>query len=156
MTGNLKMTQATEKISSVSVGLLNGTYVLASQEGTIWLGKGTKLSNVLYVPSLQCNLISIAKLCKELNCSMTFFDEFCVLQDYTLRTLIFMSEQQGGACYFNDGSLMEKVNVVNSSTLWYKHLGQPSSEVLSLLPSSLGVNFDKEHNNMCETCYRAK
>jgi len=46
------------------------------------------LKNVLYVPNLNCNLISISKLCKQLNCVMTYFDEFCVIQDRTSRTLI--------------------------------------------------------------------
>ena len=79
MMGDLKAMQGTDKIPSISVGLPNKTYVLASQEGTVLLGKRIKLSNVLYVPSLKWNLISIVKLSKELNYSVTFFDDFCVL-----------------------------------------------------------------------------
>jgi len=62
-----------------SIGLPNRTLVFARKEGSATLNNRLKLNNVLYVLSLKCNLISITKLCKELNCSVTFFDNFCVL-----------------------------------------------------------------------------
>jgi len=63
------------------------------------LGDELKLTNVLYVPTLLCNLISIAKLCKDIRCIVTFFDDAGILQDYTMRTLIGAGEQCGGVCY---------------------------------------------------------
>jgi len=77
-----------------------------------------KLSNVLFGPSLKCNLVSIAKLCKELNSSVTFFHDFCLLQDCTLRMPIGLSEQQHSIYYFKEGPLkVDQVNAVNSSSL---------------------------------------
>ena len=69
---------------------------MANDEGSVMLGQRIKLSKVLYVRLLQCNLISMVKLCKELNCSVNFFDDFCVLQNCILRTSIGVGEQRGG------------------------------------------------------------
>jgi len=128
----------------------------ASKE--VWCSKKKlKLDNVLFVPSFTCNLVSIARLCKDLNCAVTFFDNFCVLQDHTLRTRIGVGEQQGGVHYFKDGSLgADQVNAVKSSSLWHRRLGHPSSGVLSFLPNSLGVVFKRDNNQVCDICYRAK
>ena len=47
------------------------------------LGNELKLKDVLYVPLLHYNLISIAKLCTDMRCVVTFSDDACVLQDRT-------------------------------------------------------------------------
>ena len=73
MIRDLNVTQETEQISPISIGLLNGTYIIPIKEGSVMLGKRIELNKVLYVVSLTCSLISIGKLCKELNCSVTFF-----------------------------------------------------------------------------------
>ena len=49
-----------------------------------------------------------------------------------------------------------QVNVINEVNLWHKRLGHPSCEVLSFLPSSLGVNFGKNKQDVYEICFRAK
>ena len=65
-----------EKITPVIIGLPNGTYTVASEKGSVALRGGLKLENVLYVPKLNCNLVSISKLCKQINCTVTYFDIF--------------------------------------------------------------------------------
>lgn len=39
------------------------------------------LHNVLHVPYFQFNLISIHKLCKDLNCHVSFTHDACFIQD---------------------------------------------------------------------------
>jgi len=157
MTGDLNLIQEIKKIDSIAIGIPNGMHTLASQEGSVVLGERIKLNKVLYVPSLKCNLVSIAKLCKELNCSVTFYDDFCVLQDRILRTPIGVGKQSGGVYFFTEGSVEERqVNAVSSIDLWHRKLGHLSYEVLSYLSSSLRVNFDKNKEDVCETCYCAK
>jgi len=137
MMRNSQVLQEAEKTLPVSIGLPNGTNRIATHQGLVNLGGKLKLNNVLYVPSLQCNLISIARLCNDLRCLVTFSDDACVLQGRTSRTLIGASEQQGGLYYNKEGSLEKKqMNAINNGNMWHKRLGHPSSEVLSLLPSS--------------------
>jgi len=61
----------------MAIGLPNGAYTMDMEKGAATLGKDLQLSNVLYMPNLKCNLVSISKLCKKLNCIVTYFDEFC-------------------------------------------------------------------------------
>jgi len=50
------------------------------------------------------------------------------------------------------------MNAVNTKCLWHRRHGHPSSEVLSLLPHTLGVVRSKggNQNEICEICVRAK
>ena len=90
MTGNSSALKETDKILLMSISLPNGTNTMAFHRGTVTLGGRIKVSNVLYIP-LQCNLISIIRLCKDSRCSVIFSDDTCVVQKHPLRTLI-------GAC----------------------------------------------------------
>ena len=156
MTGNPRALQRAKKTMPISIDLPNGATTVATHQGSVTLGDKLTLNNVLYVPTLQCNLISIAKLCKDMRCLVTFSDDNCVLQDCTSRTLIGAGKQLGGVYYYKEGSLGAiQVNSVRESSLWHNRLGHPSSEVLSFLSSSLGINFRKG-NEVCEICVRAK
>ena len=156
MTSDLTLLQETQGVQPITIGLPNGTYALANKQGLVSLGQKIKLDYVLFVPSFKCNLVSIARLCTELNCMVTFFDDFCELQDHTLKFPIGVGEQQGGTYYFKDRSWevnqvasSKMGHAVNSSNLWHRRLGHPSKEILSLLPSTLGVVFDKDKNKVC-------
>jgi len=52
---------------------------LAKDQGSVLLEEKASLKDVLYIPELNYNLLSVAKLCRDLNCAVTFFDIFCVL-----------------------------------------------------------------------------
>ena len=64
MAGDITLLNNVAKFSLVTIGLPNGTYTMASEQGSVDLGQGLALQNVLYVPKLNCNLVSISKLCK--------------------------------------------------------------------------------------------
>ena len=79
MTRDLSMIWEAKQVSLIAIRLPNGTQTFASKEGSVNLDNRIKLNKVLFVPSLKCNLVSVAKLSKELNCCVTLFDDFCVL-----------------------------------------------------------------------------
>jgi len=87
MVGDVNLIRNLQRVSPIAIGLPNGDCTVDRDVGLVKLGDGIKLDNILYVPNLNCNLVSI-KLCKQLNCVVTYFDEFCVIQDRTSRTLI--------------------------------------------------------------------
>jgi len=60
MTGNLKLLSNLCDIQLVPIGMPNGTIPLANKRGSMRLNAKLMLSDVLYVPNLNCNLISIA------------------------------------------------------------------------------------------------
>ena len=88
MVGDVNLVSNLQKVSPIAIGLSNGDCTVARDMGSVNLGDRTKLDNVLYVPNLNCSLVSISKLCKQLNCIVTYFDEFCSIQNQTSRTLI--------------------------------------------------------------------
>jgi len=77
----------------VVIELPNGDQTVATKHGTVALEDGKHLRDVLLVPNLSCNLVSIARITKDLNCSVTFFYDGCVLQDRISRMPIGMGEQ---------------------------------------------------------------
>ncbi|KAL2922132.1 Retrovirus-related Pol polyprotein from transposon RE1, partial [Bienertia sinuspersici] len=60
--------------------------VVVSLKGSIKLGDKYTLSNVLYVPHFQFNLVSIPKLCKDLGYETVFSSDHCFIQDPSMRT----------------------------------------------------------------------
>jgi len=88
---------------------------------------------------------------------VTYFDYFCVVQDRSLRTLIGAGEQQEGVYYLKQAST-QQANAVKATCLWHMRLGHPSSDVLSFLPSNLGIVgvSSKNKGDPCEICLRAK
>ena len=60
MTRNLSHMHELRDIQSCPVGLPNGQHTTTIKEGSVVLDGGLKLTNVLYVPKLNCNLISVS------------------------------------------------------------------------------------------------
>ncbi|RDY05141.1 hypothetical protein CR513_11055, partial [Mucuna pruriens] len=104
---------------------------IVDKEGTINLGKGPVLRNVLYMPNLACNLISISQLIHDSNCVVTFSNKLCVIHDHTSRIMI---------GWMNNGM---------------RRLGHPSSQIVSLLPS-IHVGKKDKHEQVCDICLKAK
>jgi hypothetical protein len=55
---------------------------------TLPLNSVISLKNVLGVPSFKVDLMSISQITRGLNCSVTFFPYWCVLQDLAMKTTI--------------------------------------------------------------------
>lgn len=128
MTGNLKFLHGLREIAGCPIGLPDGKQVLATKEGTTILGGGLKIKNVLYVPKLNCNLISISQLIDEKNCIVHFTDTLCVMQDRTSKMLIGAGERRDGL-YFFKGIRSEKAHKASGIcqfNLWHQRMGHPS------------------------------
>ena len=52
---------------------------MVEKEGLVMLNKYLKLNDVLYVPNLKCNLISVSRLTEEIDCIVLFTKTFCVM-----------------------------------------------------------------------------
>ncbi|XP_010424655.1 PREDICTED: uncharacterized protein LOC104709792 [Camelina sativa] len=102
MTGNLSSLQHIAKISPCSVGFADGSNTFALCVGSLPLSCTISLENVLYVPSLNCTLISVSKILKQTKCDAWFSDEFCVLQDRSSKTLIGSGEERDGVYYLKE------------------------------------------------------
>ncbi|XP_074317895.1 uncharacterized protein LOC141653928 [Silene latifolia] len=75
------------------VTLPNGHSVSATLAGTVRLNEFLVLHNVLYIPSLTCNLLSVSQLVAATDCVISFTNSSCHIQDRSLRTRIGVSDK---------------------------------------------------------------
>lgn len=88
MTGTLSLLSNVLTIPPCLVGFADGSKTSAISMGVFPLSKEVVLTNVLYVPTLNCTLLSVSKIVKQTKCFATFTDTFCFLQDRFSKTLI--------------------------------------------------------------------
>nr|GEV05155.1 hypothetical protein [Tanacetum cinerariifolium] len=69
------------------VVILNGDSILFRGIGDHILSGGTKVNGVLYVPNFKCNLLSVSRLSRDLQCCISFFSDFCVMQGLQRKNL---------------------------------------------------------------------
>jgi len=95
----LSMMDDIHDVEPIPVAQRNGSLTIATKRGSIILNSKLRLNHVLYVPGLNCSLISIAQLIDENYCDVTFTKKLCVIQDLTTRSPIGVGEPRRGVYY---------------------------------------------------------
>lgn len=92
-----------------------------------------------YIPKLLFNLLSVSKLTKLLNCSVTFYPSSCVFQDLKTKRTIGGGHESDGLYYLDSGPRAGAVALHSSvsASQWHCRLGHPSLQKLKLLVPSL-------------------
>ncbi|XP_074315620.1 uncharacterized protein LOC141651825 [Silene latifolia] len=80
--------------SEKTPSLPDGRQVKATVHGKVRLSENFILKDVLFVPSLTCDLISVQQLIHENNCLITFYPDYCEMQDPTTKTMIGRGEHR--------------------------------------------------------------
>ena len=62
---------------NIKVTMVDGTISYVEGKGSVYLND-LCLQSVLYVPSLRCNLLSISKVIRDMNCKVIFSPTQCV------------------------------------------------------------------------------
>ncbi|CAH9134708.1 unnamed protein product, partial [Cuscuta epithymum] len=140
--------------SESSVKIPNGESVPVHAIGSLYLPNGLYLRRVLYIPKFQCSLLSASRLTSDLNCTLTFFSDFCTLQDIPSRKLIGVGKFCNGL-YYMDFPICEGVamSVSVTSELWHQRLGHASDGKLHHISFLKGF---RRSDNFCDPCIRAK
>ena len=144
------------RINGCQVGLLDGSTTDATHEGDVILPKNLKITNVLFMPNLDCNLIYVPQLLDSANCIVQFSKTLCVFQHRRTRTLIGAGERKDGI-FFSRGVPKVNIMVVDgmaSMDIWHKHLGHPSDKVLRHLPC-MGPSIIRGNKDGCDVYFRA-
>jgi hypothetical protein len=81
------------------VTMPSGEQAPITSTGTLPLNSVISLKNVLVVPSFKVNLMSISQVTRGLNCLVTFFPYWCILQDLATKTTIGLGKQRGRLYY---------------------------------------------------------
>ncbi|RVW41005.1 Retrovirus-related Pol polyprotein from transposon TNT 1-94 [Vitis vinifera] len=153
MTGNHKTFSTFRTHSAPPVTVADGSTYEIKGSGTVKPTSSITLSSVLNLPNLAFNLISVSKLTKNLNCSVSFFPDHCVFQDLmTKRT--FGKGHVSDGLYILDEWVPRPVACVSTASPVEAHcrLGHPSLPVLK----KLCPQFDTLPSLDCESCHFAK
>ncbi|XP_074313409.1 uncharacterized protein LOC141648580 [Silene latifolia] len=157
VTGTLSCLEDTKNINGRPVCLPNGQEVLAIMIGSVYINESLILNNVLYIPSLKCNLISISQLTSDTNLCFEFAKSSCLIQDRSLRTTIGAGELRDGLFWISAGTRTSAVHNVSqhgSFDIWHRRLGHPSEKVVKSIPSLSRLHSNKDL--ICDICHYAK
>ena len=93
-----------------SVHIANGSKSKIVGTGSIKLTKDLYLDSVLHVPNLDCNLLSISKLARDLQCVTKFYPNSCVFQDLKSGKMIGSVELCSGLYLLSCGQFSNQVS----------------------------------------------
>lgn len=156
-TENIELLIEVNDMSPWPVGLPNGASTYVVKEGSLFLGGSIYLPHVLFVPHMNCTLLSVGKLLNDLNCTVTFGDNLGVIQDRILRTRIGAGELCGGVYQFRIvPARMNKGDGISEQELWHRRSGNPSRKVLSSFPKIKSRLDSGDANTPYDICFRAK
>ena len=82
------------------VKIVDGSFTYVASVGTIWLNDTFCLSNVLHVPLLSFNFLSISKVTTDRKCIVNFTPSSCVFQDQLSGRTIGSARAVSGLYYF--------------------------------------------------------
>jgi len=140
------------KNKPTNVNLPNKSYVLVQYVGNVSFSPTLYLTNVLYCPNFNLNLISVSKMCTSLSYFVNFSTDCCIIQDLSTKRMIGLGENLNGlyrlvvsANSFKSSShsfnknlfvscnnvSQSYFNVIPNSAIWHYRLGHLSHQRLS-------------------------
>ncbi|KAJ9671261.1 hypothetical protein PVL29_027310 [Vitis rotundifolia] len=109
-----------------TVILANGSQTMAKGIGLAHPLPSLPLTSVLYTPECSFNLISISKITRTLNSSITFFDKFVTLQDRRTGKTIGIGRESQGLYHLTSPSTPAVCISTDAPLLIHSRLGHPS------------------------------
>lgn len=139
--------------SNRKIKVADGSLINVVGQGTVVFSSMLILKDVLHVPKLSVNLLSISKITQDLNCHETFFNDRCIFQDQTMGRMIGQARAMEGLYLLKDkDSYSEPLHLslisVNSNKdeIWNHHrrLGHPLLKTQQRMFPSLFRNSNVE------------
>ena len=148
---------------NIMVKVSDGTLLAVAHIGTSVLPtkhKPRTLTNILHVPKLQHNLLSMRQLCHDNNCHV-MLDSFCVcVKDNTVGDVMLQASSLGPVYTILDpvSAVTIPANVVltECGNLWHWHLGHCGVITLDVLKKNGLVQFTSAFSNTCVSYRLAK
>lgn len=146
--------------------MVDGSLSAIAGKGSIAISNKLTLQNVLHVPNLSCNLLSVSKLTCDLKCCANFLSNHCEFQELETGRMIGNAKESGGLYYFEEESSSIEQQFVSgfgsyrNSTdeeimLWHSRLRHPSFQYLQYLFSNLFRNKNLS-SFQCDVCQLSK
>lgn len=153
-------------VGNRKIKIVDGSLSTIAGKGSITISSSSTLHNVLHVPNLSCNLLSVSQLTQDQNCRAYFLPSHCEFQDLKLGRTIGSAKQSGGLYFHEDGSDLRKqsqrtcfesisISLDNEIMLWHFRLGHPNFQYLKYLIPCLFKNQDSSLFQ-CDICELSK
>ena len=135
------LTNESTVMSSGHVQLPNGDSSRVTHSGCSKLQGGDIVKNVLCVPDFNFNLLSVAKLTRQLNCCAVFYPDFFLLQDLLTGRVKEIGKENGGLYILKSPQLINieqhhrsvattAVQDSDEGEVWHKRLGHIPMNVI--------------------------
>ncbi|KAJ8764624.1 hypothetical protein K2173_006706 [Erythroxylum novogranatense] len=158
MTNDEKLFKELDKSASSRVRIGNGDYITVKGKGTVAIESltGTKLiSEVLYVPEIDQNLLSVGQLLEK-GFKVLFEDKMCLVIDQSSQEL-FRIKMQGKSFSLNP---LEEEQVafpcqLTTADTWHKRMGHFHNQALLFMQRNemvRGLPNLEEHLTSCKAC----
>lgn len=151
--------------SNRKIVVADGTTTTVAGIGDVQVTPNLILKNVLHVPRLSTNLVSVKKLAKDLAGSVIFDESCCNFQDRGSGKRIGLAKEHDGLYYldtssqpeFSKSALSTLSSPSNKDVIWLHHrrLGHVSFSALKIMFPSLFKGFDVQSFH-CDICEYAK
>ena len=147
--------------SSLHISHIGSTKLITSQ-------KPLALSNVLHVPNMQRNLISVSKLCQTNHTSVEFFPNHFLVKDLATGAPLVKGHNINNMyelptpCQFSSSAASNKspfvlLSVKTTADVWHRRLGHPSSRILNFMLRSFSLAYDHSNQKLdCNSCLSNK
>ncbi|GKV50770.1 hypothetical protein SLEP1_g57465 [Rubroshorea leprosula] len=137
----------------------DGTPLHISHIGSASLGR-LKLNDVLVVPNLKKNLISISKVTDENPYIFEFSSNGFVIKDQITQAVVAKGTRKGQLYALEEGEKHALIAISNkaSDSIWHQRLGHPNSNVLRTLASknNIAVSNWTKTPHLCSGCQMGK
>ena len=144
--------------SSITVG--NGAHIPVTSRGSSVLPTDTSrfiLNNVLIVPSIIRNLLSVRQFTRDNRCSIEFDASGFSVKDIRTGRVILRCDSTGDLYTIPSvAPAAAKAMLAASSSLWHRRLGHPGPAVLATLKQNNLVSCNKVDRSLCHACQLGK
>ncbi|KAG8379883.1 hypothetical protein BUALT_Bualt07G0135600 [Buddleja alternifolia] len=163
MTGNsgkLENLRLYKGFDAVMVG--NGEFMNITHVGDTQVnydGHEIPLRNVLLVPNIKKNLLSVSQLTTDMPYEFEFDGNGFVIRDRSTKQVIANGRKKGGLYALSEGHaalFSSKFRRTNKEG-WHQRLGHPSYRVINFLCSQKLIDFsDDKVSSICDSCQMGK
>ena len=116
------------------------------------------LSNVLCVPNIKKNHISVSQFCKTNNTSIEFFPSSFIVKDLQMREQLvqgWSSEEVyelPSSVRPLESFVQAMVGIKSSFTTWHQRLGHPSTKIVNCIVQSYYLSISSSSQTYCNAC----
>ncbi|KAK9751071.1 hypothetical protein RND81_02G239600 [Saponaria officinalis] len=158
-----------------TISLPNGQIITIDSVGIVHVSPEITLADVLFVPSFRFNLLSVAKLAKQYNATVSFTPNACFLQDSSLKRHMILGKNHRDLYLMTSDFTQSAVNkdsprhcdvqsvsssvqstVSNKVATWHHRLGHLPLYKLKLLGVCNDFHINENELNSCSICAKSR